>query len=430
MVADNAQDADATDDPLRSARDAPDGWPTPSAQAKAIIRRGAEQAMTPPEHWVQGLQGAILSGVRMLPIAEDPVLADGVRDTNLINTMTWVAANVVRPGQRVPVNLPTEVLGTARDLVRRGLDESALDSFRTAQSLAWRLWMDICFDLTDDVGLLREVFAVTSLSISTYIDDTVAAMSARMQAERDDLTRGTHAQRRQTVALLLEGAPIPTSRAESQLGYRLSGPHTAAIVWATGPDPAAELEAVADAITRTAGLDARLTVVASAASWWIWLPTDGVQIAADSLAAHPGVRVAVGRPGRGVEGFRAGHFQALAAQRLLAGIGGPHAGERGPQVVHYDEIRLTALLTADPTALDDFVTDTLGDLVGGGEELLSTLRTWISLQCNTSRTAEVMYSHRNTVIRRLARADELLPRPLAENFVDVAACLEVTRWRD
>jgi DNA-binding PucR family transcriptional regulator len=48
---------------------------------------------------------------------------------------------------------------------------------------------------------------------------------------------------------------------------------------------------------------------------------------------------------------------------------------------------------------------------------------------STSRTAQRLYTHRNTVLRRLARADELLPRPLAENAVAVAAALEVLRWR-
>ncbi|WP_204367154.1 helix-turn-helix domain-containing protein [Nocardiopsis salina] len=49
---------------------------------------------------------------------------------------------------------------------------------------------------------------------------------------------------------------------------------------------------------------------------------------------------------------------------------------------------------------------------------------------NTSRTAKRLYTHRNTVIRRLSRADELLPQPLSENVVHVAAALELTRWRD
>ncbi|GAB2635551.1 hypothetical protein GCM10027068_13820 [Prescottella soli] len=49
-------------------------------------------------------------------------------------------------------------------------------------------------------------------------------------------------------------------------------------------------------------------------------------------------------------------------------------------------------------------------------------------QCSTTRTAERLYIHRNTVVRRLARADELMPRPLASNPIVVGAALEVLRW--
>jgi hypothetical protein len=40
----------------------------------------------------------------------------------------------------------------ARDLVRHGLDQTALDSYRVAESIAWRRWTRICFDLTSDPG--------------------------------------------------------------------------------------------------------------------------------------------------------------------------------------------------------------------------------------------------------------------------------------
>jgi DNA-binding PucR family transcriptional regulator len=48
---------------------------------------------------------------------------------------------------------------------------------------------------------------------------------------------------------------------------------------------------------------------------------------------------------------------------------------------------------------------------------------------NATRTAQRLYTHRNTVLRRLARADELLPRPLADDVLAVATALEVLRWR-
>jgi hypothetical protein len=35
----------------------------------------------------------------------------------------------------------------------------------------------------------------------------------------------------------------------------------------------------------------------------------------------------------------------------------------------------------------------------------------------------------NTLLRQLTRADELLPRPLGENSVNVAVALDIVQWR-
>ncbi len=398
-------------------------WPHISPRVRELLRRGAEIALNPPESWVREMHDAALGGVRMTAVADDPVLAEATRRTNIANMLHWAAANVRDPGRRVPVNLGGEVLDTARDLVRRGLGESSLDSYRTAQSVAWRRWMEICFDLTDDPADLRALLDVSSLSISTFIDDTVGAMSQRMAAERADLTRGTHAERRQTVALLLEGAPIPLTRAESQLGHRLDGPQVAAVIWSDpGAAAARDLEAAADALTKSNHSRDRLTVMASASTLWVWLPQSRTPDLRE-LPEHPGVRIAVGLPGHSLDGLRRSHFQALATQRLMARYPDGH------QVANYDDLRLVSLLTTDDVATDEFLADTLGELGSADRDTVDTVRTWIAEQCNTSRTAARLYTHRNTVIRRIARADTLLPRPLAENLVDVAAALEILRWR-
>ena len=403
-----------------------DSWPDVSPRVRELVRRGAEQVLDPRAEWVDELHRASLSGERMRPVAGDPVLAEGTRRTNLANLMHWAASNVQRPGRRVPANLGPEALEAARDLVRRGLDESALDAYRTAQQVAWRRWMEICFELTDDPAELRELLDVSSLSISTFIDDTVAAVSAQMQAERDELTRGTTAERRAAVTLLLAGAPIARARAEAQLGYRLSGPHTAAIVWGRPGTDADELEAAAEALMRVSGAQHRLTVVASAAALWVWLPVaagPGVESMAGPLAERPEVRVALGRPGHDLAGFRRSHLDAATTQRMLAALTSPQ------QVARYDDVQLVALLTADRTASEEFLTDTLGELASAEPEVVETVRTYVHEQCNASRTAERLYTHRNTVLRRLARADELLPQPLADNLVAIAAALDVLHWR-
>jgi DNA-binding PucR family transcriptional regulator len=96
----------------------------------------------------------------------------------------------------------------------------------------------------------------------------------------------------------------------------------------------------------------------------------------------------------------------------------------------YQDIQLVALLTTDPNRAQEFLDDTLGKLRNAEEEIREVVLTYVQELGSTTRTAERLYTHRNTVIRRLARADELLPRPLAENALDVAAALETLKWQD
>lgn len=43
--------------------------------------------------------------------------------------------------------------------------------------------------------------------------------------------------------------------------------------------------------------------------------------------------------------------------------------------------------------------------------------------CNASQAAKAMFTHRNTLLYRLATAQRLLPRPPKENLVNVAVSL-------
>ncbi|MFD1365067.1 PucR family transcriptional regulator [Actinoplanes sichuanensis] len=402
------------------------GWPRISAPVAALFRRGAQMALEPPGEWVEVLHAASLSSERMRPVADDPVLAAAVKRSNLANLRRWASANVREPGARVPAELGPEALGTARDLVRRGLDKIALDSYRTSQGVVWRRWMEICFELTTDPAQLRELLDVSTLSISTFIEDTITAVSARVEAERAELTAGRHAERRAAVTLLLEGAPIGRDRAEFQLGYRLTGPHTAAIVWNTGDPAPDELEAAAETLMRATGAGHRLTVVASTAALWLWLPVatpvPSSRLATE-LTAYPEVRVAVGRSGVDVDGFRRSHLDAAATQRMLTRLTAPQ------QIARYTDVQLVALLTAEPAQTDEFLADTLGELRHADADTRETVLVYVREQCSATRAAERLFTHRNTVLRRLARADALLPQPLADDLLGVAAALEVLRWR-
>ena len=86
------------------------------------------------------------------------------------------------------------------------------------------------------------------------------------------------------------------------------------------------------------------------------------------------------------------------------------------------------MVTQDPDRADQFIKQTLGKLETASPELRAAVLTFVNEQCNASRAAARLYTHRNTLLRRLSRAEQLLPRPLEENSVHVAVALEMVHW--
>ncbi|GIF13790.1 PucR family transcriptional regulator [Actinoplanes teichomyceticus] len=400
-------------------------WPLPSRRTRELIRRGAEIALQPSAAWLEELDAATLDEPRWQQIAADPVLAAAVRRSNRSNLLFWAAANVRSPGEPVAPNESETPLTIARDLIRRGLDESSLDAYRAAESVVIRLWTQIACTLTSDTEELRDLLDVSLRSIAAFVDATVFAISDRMRTERGALTRGSHAERRETVTLLLDGAPITVQRAEARLRYPLTTMHTAAVAWTDEPGADLnQLDAAADLLATAAGRSRSLSILASAATRWVWVNgRPESSMLHRTLSDLPTVRVALGSTASGVDGFRRSHLDALTTQRLIARLASTQ------QVAAYEEIELVALLTHSPQNADRFVSRLLGDLRTAPPEIIEAVRAFIAEQCNASRTAERLFTHRNTVLRRLARADHLLPRPLTDNTLEVGAALEILHWR-
>jgi DNA-binding PucR family transcriptional regulator len=355
------------------------------------------------------------------------VLAKVVRRANFAHLAHWATANLRDPGAPVSANLGIETLGLARDLVRRGLNMLALEVYRVGEYMAQRYWMEIAFELTSDPQELRELLDVSTHSMNEYIEATLAGIAAEVQLEHDELARTTHAERLEVVNLILEGAPLSRERAEARLGYALNRAHTAAVIWSDDLDgDHSYLDRAVDAFSHAVASPRPLTVVASAASRWVWLAdaagldVDTVHNAMDSA---PGARIAIGTTARGVEGFRRSHLEALNTQRTVTRL-------RSPQrVAFFTDVQMVALITQNPDAANEFIKSTLGDFESASAELHITVLTFINEQCNVSRAAKSLYTHRNTVLRRLESAQELLPRPLDHTSVRVAVALEALQWR-
>jgi DNA-binding PucR family transcriptional regulator len=398
-------------------------WKRPSEPVRELIRQCAQITVNPRAEWLDELDAEVLSASPT--IAGDPELAAAVSRSNRANMYFWGTANVRDPGAPVPPNTGPEPMNIAREVARRGLTAFTLDAYRVGEAVAWRRLMEIAFELTSDPGELHELLDVCSRSISAFIDGTLAGIAAQIDQERDDLTRGTHAERRETVALILDGAPIPRKRAEARLGYALTGPHTAAVIWSDdSAGDMARLDGAAEALGHAAGVRP-LTIFASTATRWVWIPSGSISIAAlhDSIESMPDIRVAIGPSANNIDGFRRSHFDAITTQQMMARLNSPQ------RVAQFADVELVALITADTDRATEFVHNTLGSFEAAESELQESVRVFVDEQCNASRAATRIYTHRNTLLRRLARADELLPRPLAECSVNVAVALNVLRWR-
>ena len=403
----------------------PDAGEPLSPQAADLIRQVARVFLDEPADLMAELHAAV-SAAADEPLRSEPTLAAEVAASNRANVLHLAASMLKDPGGRVPANLTPEVLGIAREAFRRGIEQAVYTTYHAGQNIVWAYWMRTAFSLSADPAVLCQALQAGSRSLSGFIDDTVAALSEQLRRERADLARSSHERRFEVVSLILDSAPITTGRASTQLGYDLRRRHTAAILWTDPrrPDQAA-LAAAAEALGPATRARQVLTVIASSSSVWAWLAaaaadTDAGAITA-ATAAHPAVRVAVGPAGSAADGFRRSHFDAVATQRLMA---------RRPdlRVARFADIQLVALALQDEQRAREFVARTLGELADAEGELRDTLCVYIGEQFSAARAARALYTHRNTVLNRLQRAERLLPFPLAGHGLEVGVALEVAQW--
>ncbi|MDT5068983.1 MAG: hypothetical protein QOK02_5138, partial [Mycobacterium sp.] len=356
-------------------------WKRPSEPVRELIRQCAQITVNPRAEWLDELDAEVLSACPT--IAGDPELAAAVSRSNRANMYFWGTANVRDPGAPVPPNTGPEPMNIAREVARRGLTAFTLDAYRVGEAVAWRRLMEIAFELTSDPGELHELLDVCSRSISAFIDGTLARIAAQIDQERDDLTRGTHAERRETVALILDGAPIPRKRAEARLGYALTGPHTAAVIWSDdSAGDMARLDGAAEALGHAAGVRP-LTIFASTATRWVWVPGRSISTVAlhDSIESMPDIRVAIGPSANNIDGFRRSHFDAITTQQMMARLNSPQ------RVAQFADVELVALITADTDRATEFVHNTLGNFEAADSELQESVRVFVEEQCNASRAA-------------------------------------------
>ncbi|MGY6652364.1 PucR family transcriptional regulator [Amycolatopsis sp. TRM77291] len=222
-------------------------------------------------------------------------------------------------------------------------------------------------------------------SVTTLREVSLAAAMGNADAEAIAL-----------IQMIASGAPMAEDFAEERLRYRMARWHVGLVLWIDDPDRQGALDEAITALRSTE--EGRSTLVArvSTTSRWIWLSgadTPDLHPAEKIVATADEVRVAVGRPGRGLDGFRSSHQDALSAQALIVRL------RSDRRFTAYADVELIDALTKDAPARR-FVLKTLGPLAEADVALRQALLTYVQCGFNTTRAAANLYAHRNTVESR------------------------------
>jgi len=199
------------------------------------------------------------------------------------------------------------------------------------------------------------------------------------------------------------------------LDYPLDGWHVALVM--ESPEAGEVIRAVAADTDRLL-----LTVEPRAGTLWAWLGgrslMDSAEVAKRLHSGQAEMKTAVGEPGRGIEGWRFSHRQALAVLPLAEG--------RPVALARYEEKGVLASIQRDQVLVESLRRRYLEPLSGGGESgeaLRETVAAYLAAECSTSSAASALRVHRQTVSSRLRSVEDRLGKSIAECALELSLAL-------
>jgi DNA-binding PucR family transcriptional regulator len=323
----------------------------------------------------------------------------------------------------IQYHAPTAALAFSRYLACEGVPLAAiLRSYRLGQEVLFARAAELAVEEDADDEPVRALARIGALSFR-FSDGAMSDVAQEYETQREIVIRGTLAQRASTLQALLTGRTVDRAAAERILGRRLDGSHIAIVAWSTDAGLAGEAIAAASReLVRAIGEGRPLVMTEAAGEATIWTTPAAISPRAELGAMlPPGVRAAIGRTGSGVDGFVTTKRQADLARSVAA-------GHDGPAVTLYDDVALAAVLLRDRDAARAFAADELGGLAArtrAAAELRETLSAYFANGHDQSRTADLLRVHRNTVAKRLRRAEATLGRPITSRPRELEAALTI-----
>jgi DNA-binding PucR family transcriptional regulator len=394
-------------------------WSPPGTAAAAAIRAVCERLIADAEALADTITESAAEAQGDPALLADAALHAEDRELNRSDLVQWLSSNIHHPGARVEPYVGPRTVAYIGDLVSRGIAPEFAAGWRAAFAVAWRRWIEECIASIDDRDVLAEVLDVSAHSFVQYALDSVSVLR---EVSLASAMGNAGAQALAMIQLIASGTPMTADLAEERLSYRLDREHVALVLWADDPAHGESLDGLIGRLRGNRPARTMLVARASAASRWVWLSgpalPDDAQLEGLVHDAGP-VHASVGRRGHGLDGFRSSHQDALAGQALLTRLGSDR------RFTAYASVELVDSLTRDRDSAARFVVKTLGPLADADASLRQALLTYVQCGFSTTRTAARLYLHRNTVERRVSKADELSAVKLGDNPVHVCAALLV-----
>lgn len=319
-----------------------------------------------------------------------------------------------------------EVVQSTRMLVQVGL---SLEAVMKAYRIGSHYWIDrwayavTRFSSSDEVSVRATTEGISFLLSWIELVTELLAKEYRAEAARLALERSFA--RADDVRRILTDTEVDVASASSKLGYRLTGGHIALVLRSSGDhsDSEAVLGEAVSKLARAVGTARPLAAHVDMSTTWCWISCSGDGDIRVPLPAGS-VIVAQGRPGRGIDGFRRSHREALDALRVAELVGS------GPgTVTFYEDVDIAVLCSADPPMLHKFISDELGPLAAKGERTRiqrRTLEAFLAANSNYRAAAASLDIHHNTVRYRIDQIEHALGHSLADRRLSLELALHLS----
>ncbi|MBO1333457.1 CdaR family transcriptional regulator [Streptomyces sp. VRA16 Mangrove soil] len=294
--------------------------------------------------------------------------------------------------------------------------DAVLHAFRLGGALVWQALVDeVTARHPEDAHLLVHLAA----DVWSFVDEHCTCVADAYRRAEHELTRRREDRRRLRVAALLDGstriAELPDVAAELELPERgryavvlVAGgrgvlPGGLRAVWHPGPDGQCGIVLLAGRTSAALAAACR-----------------------ESTARTPGLRIGISPAVEGLTAIGAARRLAGTALRICPAAGG---------TVLLDEDLPAALVAATPVLGRLLADRVLGPLLAlppaDRDVLLDTLTVWLDCDGSAQRAATRLYCHRNTVLNRLRRCEQLTGLSLTRpgDLVELGLALSAHRLR-